>query len=104
MIEGWAEEAEKEFEEYVAENGEFDLHFQYDIDAALRRIDRARRKLIETQNDLVILLRGSNNCTREIFGQFYAAGGVTAADWQAHLKSGLNGREPKCRGQLRVVK
>lgn len=54
---------------------------------ALNKIDRARQKLIDAQNGLVVLLRNLNNpYTERRFQEFYAAGGVTAKDWKRNFE------------------
>ena len=87
---------------------EYDLiHFPQILEA-LRKIDRARQKLIDAQNNLVQILRSlDNEYTEQRFAEFYAAGGVTAADWEASYRK--EWQEPNNalilsgHGQLRVV-
>ena len=84
------------------EEAEFDREYRGSVEAAIKRVDAARRHMIEMQNELVWLLRGTNDFTRQVFAAFYASGKVTAADWRAHGK--IRTHAAICRGQLRVVK
>jgi hypothetical protein len=52
------------------------------VGKALARIDKRRQKLIDAQNDLVLLLRAATPFTRQTFSAFYSGGGITAEDWQ----------------------
>jgi hypothetical protein len=71
---------------------------------ALKCIDRVRAKLIEAQNDLVTVINGADDITREKFTVFYNGGGVTAKDWQDELGTGKYQDANKiARGQLRLV-
>jgi hypothetical protein len=76
------------------------------ITKALRRIDRARKNLIAAQNTLVTLLNEMNNeYAHQRFVEFYAAGGVTAADWRARYTEKYLEPNPalKVCSQLRVI-
>jgi hypothetical protein len=71
---------------------------------ALKCIDRARAKLIEAQNNLVMVINGADDITRGKFAGFYNGGGVTAEDWQDELGTGKYQDASKiARGQLRLV-
>jgi hypothetical protein len=71
---------------------------------ALKRVDRARANLIAAQNNLATVVTGANDYTRETFGRFYNAGGVTADDWKVDLGTSKYQRSDKiARGQLRLV-
>jgi hypothetical protein len=72
---------------------------------ALRKVDRARVKLIDAQNHLVSVIGFLNNREAEMaFFNFYAAGGVTAVDWKAFCKNpGTAPPNNQRHGQLRVV-
>ena len=84
--------------------------FQYSqIRDALARIDRARNRLADAQNDLVRLLNDLNNpYSLKRFQEFYATGGVTAADWKEtyedHCFQEDKQIKRKGNGQLRVVR
>ncbi len=96
-------ERERDFIDYY-EYGEIHFHA---ILQKLRCIDRARENLIAAQNDLASFLSvTTNNYTQLRFAEFYAAGGVTAADWQVAYVDKY--QEPdltlKTNGQLRVVR
>lgn len=86
------------------EEAEFRQQYKAAVAAALGRIDRARSKLIEAQNELTETLAGSNDYTRSMFTGFYAAGGVTARDWAQHSRAQLIS-PPRAvgRGQLRLI-
>jgi hypothetical protein len=83
------------------EQAEFERMYRDRIETALARIDRARKQLVSAQNNLVWELEGSNDHTRAIFSGYYAAGGVTAADWREWR--GRPARTRTGKGQLRVV-
>ncbi len=85
------------------ECAEFEREYRGSILAALRRIDRARASLIAAQNELVFVLQGSNDYSRDAFSHFYAAGGVGAQDWQAFDHACATPPRAIGRGQLRVV-
>ena len=72
---------------------------------ALKRVDRARSQLIAVQNNLVEVLRENNDYAKQKFSEFYAAGGVTAYDWQAYYTGGCHypNKALISRGQLRMV-
>ena len=88
------------------EEAEFEREYRGSVEAAIKRVDAARRHLIEMQNELVWLLRGTNDFTRQVFASFYTSGKVTAADWCAHASKKARTSPPPmtCRGQLRVVR
>lgn len=78
--------------------------------AALGKIDRARNRLVDAQNELVHILNGLNNpYSTKRFDEFYAEGGVTARDWAAiygdhHFTEDRPTPKIKGNGQLRVVR
>ena len=89
---------------------EFCVEHYPQILAALCKIDRARNRLMDAQNELVGILRGLNNpYSEKRFQEFYADGGVTARDW-AEVYGDHNFIEdrptPKIKGsgQLRIVR
>ena len=77
------------------------------VGKALARIDKRRQKLIDAQNDLVLLLRAATPFTRQTFSAFYSGGGITAEDWQrnrfAYTGVGVV-HHLVGNGQLRVVR
>jgi hypothetical protein len=74
---------------------------------ALKRVDRARGKLIEAQNNLAMVVTEANDITRKGFAAFYKGGGVTAEDWEEELNTGKYQNADKAnkiaRGQLRLI-
>jgi hypothetical protein len=86
------------------EEKEFERTYYQQILKALKRIDRVRAKLIEAQNNLVTVVTGANEHSRETFAAFYNAGGVTAEDWKVNFSTGeYQGVDSIVRGQLRVA-
>jgi hypothetical protein len=81
------------------------IHFPA-ITKALGRIDHARKGLIAAQNNLVTVLNEMRNAyAHQRFVEFYAAGGVTAADWRACYTEQYQEPNPalKVYRQLRVI-
>jgi hypothetical protein len=74
---------------------------------ALKRIDRARQRLLDAQNNLAMVMIGADDITRGAFGAFYRGGGITAEDWGDELETGKYRDADKAnkivRGQLRLI-
>jgi hypothetical protein len=71
---------------------------------AMQRIDLARENLVTAQNDLMTIVAGVDELTRDAFLMFYKSGGVTAADWEVDIETGrYQFADRISRGQLRLV-